>query len=129
VTIDTADLNRQVAALVALYPNAEVISEIGGGLNFKRKKLQALLERVMQGTVQRIIVAHKDRFARFGFDHFQWLCQQYGCEIVLLNETTLSPEQELTQDLLAILHCFSSRVYGLRKYKSQVSQDPDLPKS
>ncbi len=56
-----------------LYPDAEVISEIGGGLNFKRKKLQALLVRVMQGSIKRIIVAHKDRFARFGFDHFEWL--------------------------------------------------------
>lgn len=63
------DLNRQVAALVALYPDAEVISEIGGGLNFKRKKFQALLERVMQRAIRRIIVAHKDRLARFGFDH------------------------------------------------------------
>ncbi len=122
-------LNRQVAALVALYPDAEVISEIGGGLNFKRKRLNALLERVMQGTVRRIIVAHKDRLARFGFDHFQWLCSYYGCEIVVLNETNLSPERELVEDILAILHCFSSRLYGLRKYKSQVSQDPDLSKS
>lgn len=123
------DLNRQVAALVSLYPDAEVISEVGGGLNFKRKKLQALLERVMQRTIRRIVVAHKDRFARFGFDHYIWLCELHGCEIVVLNETALSPERELTEDILAILHCFSSRLYGLRKYKSQVSQDPDLPKS
>lgn len=137
------DLNRQVAALVALYPDAEVISEIGGGLNFKRKKLQALLERVMQRTVRRIVVAHKDRFARFGFDHFRWLCEQHGCEIVVLNETALSPEREMVEDIQAILHRSSSRLYGLhgslpeesisrqlpRKYKSQVSQDPDLPKS
>ncbi len=122
------DLNRQVAALVALYPDAEVISEIGGGLNFKRKKLQALLERVMQGTIRRIVVAHKDRFARFGFDHFRWLCEQHGCEVVVLNETTLSPEREMVEDVLAILHCFSSRLYGLRKYKSQVEKDPDLSK-
>jgi predicted site-specific integrase-resolvase len=124
-----SDLNRQVAALVTLYPEAEVISEIGGGLNFKRQKLQALLVRVMQGTVRRIVVAHKDRLARFGFDHFRWLCEQHGCEIVVLNETVLSPERELTEDLLAILQCFSSRLYGLRKYKSQVEKDPDLPKS
>ena len=109
------DLNRQVAALVALYPGAEVISEIGGGLNFKRKKFQALLERVMQRAIRRIIVAHKDRLARFGFDHFRWLCEQHGCEIVVLNETALSPERELTEDILAILHSNSRRLYGLRK--------------
>jgi predicted site-specific integrase-resolvase len=82
----------------------------------------------MQGTVRRIVVAHKDRFARFGFDHFRWLSEQYGCEIVVLNETTLSPEREMVEDILAILHCFSSRLYGLRKYKSQVEKDPDLSK-
>jgi len=123
------DLNRQVAAIANLYPDAEIVSEIGGGLNFKRKKLLALLERVMQGTVGRIIIAHKDRLARFGFDLFKWLCSQHGCEIVVLNETSLSPEAEMVEDILAILHCFSSRLYGLRKYKSQVKEDPDLPRS
>jgi putative resolvase len=122
------DLNRQIAAVANLYPDAEIISEIGGGLNFKRKKLLALLERVMQGTVGRIIIAHKDRLARFGFDLYRWLCEQHGCEIVVLNETSLSPEQEMVEDILAILHCFSSRLYGLRKYKSQVKEDPDLPR-
>jgi len=101
--------------------------EVGGGLNFKRKKLQALLERVMQGDVERIVVAHKDRLARFGFDLYQWLCQQFNCEIVVLNEAKLSPEAEMVEDLLAILHCFSSRLYGLRKYKAQVKEDQDLP--
>ena len=83
----------------------------------------------MQRTIKRIIVAHKDRFARFGFDHFRWLCELHGCEIVVLNETALSPEREMVEDILAILHCLSSRLYGLRKYKSQVQEDPDLPKS
>jgi excisionase family DNA binding protein len=123
-----SDLNRQVAAIANLYPDAEIISEIGGGLNFKRKKLLALLERVMQGTVGRIIIAHKDRLARFGFDLYRWLCEQHGCEIVVLNETSLSPEAEMVEDILAILHCFSSRLLVLRKYKSQVKEDPDLPR-
>ncbi len=123
------DLNRQVAALSNLYPNAEVISEIGGGLNFKRKKLLALLERIFKGDVRMVVVAHKDRLARFGFDLFRWLCEQNRCELLVLNETALSPEREMVEDILAILHCFSSRLYGLRKYKSQVQEDPDLPKS
>ena len=122
------DLNRQIAKIANLYPDAEIVSEIGGGLNFKRKKLLALLERVMQGTVGRIIIAHKDRLARFGFDLYRWLCEQHGCEIVVLNETSLSPEAEMVEDILAILHCFSSRLLALRKYKSQVKEDPDLPR-
>ncbi|MGB5715003.1 MAG: IS607 family transposase [Waterburya sp.] len=123
------DLERQVAALSSRYPEAEIISEIGGGLNFKRKKMLALLGRIMSGTVKRLIVAHKDRLARFGFDLFRWICEQNGCELVVLNETALSPEQEMVEDILAILHCFSSRLYGLRKYKTQMQEDSDLPKS
>ena len=122
------DLERQVEAVSSRYPQAEVIAEIGGGLNFKRKKLLAILGRIMSGTVKRLIVAHKDRLARFGFDLFQWLCEQNGCELVVLNETNLSPEQEMVEDILAILHCFSSRLYGLRKYKTQMQKDSDLPK-
>lgn len=121
------DLERQITAVKSKYPDAEVIAEIGGGLNFKRKKLLTVLGRIMSGTVKRLIVAHKDRLARFGFDLFQWLCEQNGCELVVLNETNLSPEAEMVEDLLAILHCFSSRLYGLRKYKTQMRQDKDLP--
>jgi predicted site-specific integrase-resolvase len=124
-----SDLERQVAALSSRYPEAEIVSEIGGGLNFKRKKMLALLGRIMSGTVKRLIVAHQDRLARFGFDLFRWLCEQNGCELVVLNETALSPEQEMVEDILAILHCFSSRLYGLRKYKTQMQEDSDLPKS
>ncbi|MCT7977490.1 IS607 family transposase [Laspinema olomoucense] len=124
-----SDLNRQVAALSNLYPEAEIISEIGGGLNFKRKKMLALLGQVLSGDVRMVVIAHKDRLARFGFDLFRWLCEQNRCELMVLNETSLSPEREMVEDILAILHCFSSRLYGLRKYKTQVKEDPDLPQS
>jgi len=122
------DLNRQIAAISNLYPTAEIISEIGGGLNFKRKKLTALLEKVMLGDIARIIIAHKDRLARFGFDFYQWNWEQFDCTIVVLNEKNLSPEAEMVEDILAILHCFSSRLYGLRKYKTKVEEDQDLSK-
>ena len=120
------DLNRQVAALQTLYPQAETIKEVGGGLNFKRKKLLELLTRIMAGEIGRVVVAHKDRLARFGFDLFKWLCEQNGCDLVVLNEKELSPQEEMVEDILAILHCFSSRLYGLRKYKNQIKDDPEL---
>ena len=79
------DLERQIEAVKGEYPEAEVVAEIGGGLNFKRKKLLTILGRIMSGTVSKLIVAHKDRLARFGFDLFQWLCEQNGCELVVLS--------------------------------------------
>jgi predicted site-specific integrase-resolvase len=123
------DLDLQIEAIKERYPSAEIISEIGGGLNFKRKKLLTLLERVMSGTIGTIVVAHQDRLARFGFDWLNWFCQQFDCTIVVLNETNLSPEAEMVEDILAILHCLSSRLYGLRKYKTQIKKDQDLPQS
>ncbi|WP_071829392.1 IS607 family transposase [Limnospira indica] len=124
-----SDLNRQVAALSNLYPEAEVVSEIGGGLNFKGKgkKMLALLGQVLSGDVGMVVVAHPDRLAIWGFDWFRWLCEQNRCSLMVLNETSLSPEPEMVEDILAILHCFSSRLYRRSKYKTQVKEDPDLP--
>jgi predicted site-specific integrase-resolvase len=123
-----ADLDRQAAKLLELYPNAELIIDIASGLNFKRAGLRAVLERVRQGDVGSIVVAHKDRLARFGFDLICWLCELDGTKIVVLNQDGLSPERELVEDILAIVHIFSCRLYGLRKYKSAIKEDPDLSK-
>ncbi|WP_423241857.1 IS607 family transposase [Limnospira fusiformis] len=122
-----SDLNRQVAALSNLYPEAEVVSEIRGGLNFKGKKMLALLGQVLSGDVRMVVVAHPDRLAIWGFDLFRWLCEQNRCSLMVLNETSLSPEPEMVEDILALFHCFSSRLYRRSKYKTQVKEDPDLP--
>ncbi|XDE65126.1 IS607 family transposase [Arthrospira platensis BEA 1257B] len=122
-----SDLNRQVTALSNLYPEAEVVSEIRGGLNFKGKKMLALLGHQLSGDVRMVVVAHKDRLAIWGFDLFRWLCEQNRCSLMVLNQTSLSPEPEMVEDILAILHCFSSRLYRRSKYKTQVKEDPDLP--
>ena len=123
------DLNRQCEYLRSRYPDAELVYEIGGGLNYKRQKFLSVLERIMSGAVERVVVAYKDRLARFGFELFDWICTLNSCELVVLNEVKLSPERELVDDILAILHCFSARLYGLRKYKAEITKDSDLPKS
>lgn len=95
----------------------EFVEEVGGGMNFRRKRFRQLLSDVHAGKVGMIVVAHKDRLARFGFEHIEWECKNAGCEILVLNNEQLSPEQEMVQDLMTIIHCFSSRLYGLRNYK------------
>ncbi|WP_404799818.1 IS607 family transposase [Anabaenopsis elenkinii] len=117
------DLQRQLEHLRTRYPEAEIISEVGSGLNFKRKKFLAILERIIDGDIQRIVVPHPDRLVRFGFELVRWLCTKFECELVVLNDRKLSPEQELVQDILSIIHCFSSRLHGLRKYKSSIKED------
>ena len=124
-----ADLDRQIAKLLELYPSAELITDIASGLNFKRKGLQSILEAVRTGHVSSIIVGHKDRLARFGFELIEWLCQLDGTKIVVLNQDNLSPEPEMVEDILAIVHVFSCRLYGLRKYKTKIQEDPDLSRT
>ena len=120
------DLERQVEYMRSAYPDAEIVKDVGSGINFKRKGLRSILERAMRGTVVTLVVAYRDRLARFGSEIIEFVIQQSGGKLVVLNEVTLSPEQELTQDLLTVLHVFSCRLHGLRKYKAQIQEDPNL---
>ena len=120
------DLACQVAYLQKHYPEAEIIKDYGSGINFKRKGLRTLLERILRGDKLRLVVAHGDRLARFGGEVIQFLVEQNGGEVVVLDKTIYSPEEELTADLLAILHVFSRRMYGLRRYRDQIKEDRNL---
>lgn len=122
------DLVRQVEFMRQQYPDAEIVKDIGSGLNFKRKGLQALLVRLMRGDKLKIVVACRDRLCRFGFELFQFMVEQNGGEIVVLDQTVHCPETELTADLLAILHVFSCRMHSLRSYSKKIKEDPSIPK-
>jgi predicted site-specific integrase-resolvase len=121
------DLSRQISHLQGIYPQGQVFKDIGAGLNFKRKSLLSLLGQVMSGTVSQIVVGHQNRLARFGCDLIRWICEQNDCKLVVLGRTDLSPEREMVEDILAIIHVFSCRLYGLGKYKSTIKEDPSLP--
>jgi excisionase family DNA binding protein len=122
------DLKRQTEALTTSYPGGEIITEIGSGLNFRRRKLNTILERIISGDIQCLVVAHKDRLARFGFELIEWLCEKFECKLVVLYQQKYSPQAELVQDMLSVVHCFSSRLYGLRKYEKQLREDPEIQK-
>ena len=98
----------------------EWIEEIGGGMNFKRKRF---LDRIQHGEVERLIVAHKDRLVRFGFDLISHIAEESGCKIVVVNQPSCSPEQEMVEDMLAIVHTFSGRLYGMRKYNQEIQSE------
>jgi putative resolvase len=101
----------------------EWIQEVGGGMNFRRKRFLAMIERIQRGETGRILIAHKDRLVRFGFDLPDHLSREHGCGIVVVNQESLSPEQEMAEDLLAIVHTFSCRLDGMRKYRKQIKED------
>ncbi|WP_202985576.1 IS607 family transposase [Thiospirillum jenense] len=116
------DLDRQVQFLRNQYPQAEIIKDIGSGLNFKRKGLKTILERAMRGDCIQLVVAHRDRLSRFGYELIKQIIEFNGGELVVLDQSAYSPEHELIKDLLNILHVFSYRMHGLRNYKKQVNQ-------
>jgi putative resolvase len=119
------DLESQKQALQIFCQAAgisvhEHLSDIGSGLNYKRKNFTYLMEQVEKREVACIVIAHKDRLVRFGFEWFENFCKKHGTRVIVMNNESLSPEEEMTQDLMNIIHCFSSRLYGLRKYKKDI---------
>jgi len=124
------DLQRQVEYLKSKEPYGEIVTDIGSGLNFKRKGLRTLLERSLSGDKLRVVVAHRDRLARFAFDLVAWLIERNGGEIVVLTKSHYaSPTDELLQDLLAVLSVFAGRMHGLRKYRDEIKADKTLSDS
>jgi predicted site-specific integrase-resolvase len=121
------DLKNQRLALeqFCLARGIEVdqwVEEIGGGLNFKRRKFLEIVDGIVAGRVERLVIAHQDRLTRFGFDLVAHLAQAQGAEIVVLNTESLSPQQEMVQDLMTITHCFSARLDGLRNYRKALKK-------
>jgi putative resolvase len=100
----------------------EWIEEIGGGMNMKRKKFLAVVDGVIAYQIGTLVIAHKDRLMRFGFPLMEHLCERVGCELVVMNVESLSPEREMVEDLMTIVHCFSSRLYGLRNYRKSLKE-------
>jgi len=104
----------------------DILKDIGSGQNYKRKNWNELLDLVQKREIKTIIISHKDRFARFGYEWFEGFLQKCGVEMVVVNNETLSPQEELVQDLISIIHVFSCRIDGLRKYKKKLKEDKEL---
>ena len=126
------DLANQVKALEAYCKEHslkvdEWMSDIGSGLNYKRKQFNRLMQMVELGQVRRIVIAHRDRLVRFGYEYFEAFCERHHTEIVVINGESLPPEQELVRDWIAIVTVFSARLPGLRSYR-KVLKDAALRK-
>lgn len=129
------DLERQVKYLEGKFRDHEIIKDIGSGLNFKRKGLNTILELAHQGKIEELVVTHRDRLCRFGFELLEKIITLGNGKIVVLHQRTTSPQGELVEDLLEIITVFSGRLYGLRSHgikktlqnwRDQDPQDEDL---
>lgn len=121
------DLERQVIALQKEYPDFEIIKDIASGINFRRRGLITLLDQVLAGGVSQVVVAHRDRLTRFGFELFELLFQRFGVILTVLSDYDIQePTTELAKDLLSIVTVFTARYYGSRSYKI-LQEDKVLP--
>ena len=124
------DLQRQQCYLREHYTdkcpgssNVIEISDVASGLNFKRSGLLRVLGSIKEGCVSKVVVASRDRLARFGFELIEWLCGQYGAKVVVLNDDDSTPEEELGKDLMSIVQVYCCRWNGCRRYaKTQNAQ-------
>ena len=119
------DLVRQVKVLENYCANHgwqyETISDLGSGLNYKKKGLKQLLNRIISGDVARLVLTHKDRLLRFGSELVFAICEEFNTEVVIINQTKeeISFEQELTEDMIELVTVFSARLYGSRSKKNK----------
>ena len=115
------DLSRQIEYVRrSEYVDYILIQDIGSGINFKRKGLSKILDSCIQRTIGEVVVAHRDRLCRFGFELIEQLVSKAGGKITVLENNKIStPQEELADDLLSIIHIFSCRQMGRRSYSKK----------
>ena len=105
------------------YSIGNCYSDIASGLNYKRKNWNRLIDDCANGKISKIIISYKDRFVRFGYEWFEYfLKSRYNVDIEVVENKLTTPEEEVIQDLITIIHVFSCRVYGLRKYGAKIQK-------
>lgn len=125
------DLDRQVQFLIDQnddLQNVLVLSEVGSGLNDKRKKLRQLLNMVMNDEVNRVFVTYRDRLTRFGFNYLETMFNAKGVEIVIVKQKTeaMSVEQELMNDMMSLIASFLGKLYGMRSKGKRTKKDKNM---
>ena len=117
------DLERQIdnvrTYLLAKGQPFEIISDIGSGINYKKKGLQELIKRICQNQVDKVVILYKDRLLRFGFELVEYIALLHHCEIEIIDNTEKTEQQELVEDLVQIITVFSCKLQGKRANKAK----------
>lgn len=133
-TSQKENLDRQIDRLKS-YASAqglivnEIYSEIGSVLNYNRKKYRKLYESIILGQIDTLIIEYKDRILRIGFDDFNELCRLHNVNLIIVDESidkNKSKQQEIVEDMISIIHHFSSKMYSNRKRKKIIDTIKDV---
>ena len=116
------DLERQVENLKAYAISKgysfEIITDMGSGINYNKKGLKDLIQKINNKEISKIVILYKDRLIGFGFELIEYLCELNNIEIEIIDNTTISKEAELTNDLIQIITIFANKLYGARSKKT-----------
>ena len=116
------DLDRQIENLKTYaYTKGysfELITDIGSGINYKKEGLKKLIRMICNKEIKKLVILYKDRLVRFGFELIEEVCRINDVEIEIIDNTTVSKEQELTDDLIQIITVFANSLYGSRSKKT-----------
>lgn len=98
---------------------SETLYDIGSALNYNRRGYVKLLNLVINKKIAHIVIEYKDRLLRIGFEDFERICKNFGTKILVIDNSSndKSKQQEITEDLVSIIHHFSMRIYSNRKRK------------
>lgn len=117
------DLERQIenvkTYMIARGYQFDIIQDIGSGINYNKKGLSQLIDKITNGEIDKVVILYKDRFIRFGYELIEKLCNKYGTEIEIIDNTEKTEEQELVEDLIQIVTVFSCRLQGERANKAK----------
>ena len=110
------DLESQKKYLSEKYPNHELVFDIGSGINFKRKRFLYILEKGLSGNLEELVVTYKDRLCRIGYDLVEYLLTEYSRTNIIIDKyKEISPNEEITNDLIEIITVYSSKLYSKRR--------------
>lgn len=99
--------------------NFEIISDIGSGTDYKKEGLKKLFEKINNSEISKIVILYKDRLVSFGFELIEFLANVNNIEIEIIDNTTISKEEELTNDLIQIITVFANKLYGSHSKKTK----------
>ncbi len=110
------DLERQEKKLKELYPEYEIIKDIGSGINFKRKGLQQIIELAISNQINNLVINHKDRLCRIGYELIEFILKKYSnTNIIIVENSGVCKTEEITKDLIEIITVYSSKIHGSRR--------------
>jgi putative resolvase len=112
------DLARQIKMVIKAYPDNKIIKDIGSGLNYNKPGLKKLIELAIDGKIKTLVIAHKDRLVRFGYEMIESLIKTYsGGKIIIINKKEdVTKEQEMVEDILQIMNVYVAKMNRMRKY-------------